>query len=189
MSGARPPLRSTHVADSDAENDDPLGRDRSAASVRSAPVILERPSSRGGAAFDISFEEEQQSTPYVGASLVFAMGRELGEARWPVEHCCFLFSMVHPTPVLTASCRGLPRRLKRLEERGSSGRKKREDMTLEELQAKLQAAEARRKVCVCVVGPCVSRAGGKKRAAVCCLLRESVNACGTRKIFFHVAGH
>ena len=39
----------------------------------------------------------------------------------------------------------MPRRLRRLEERQSSGKKKK-DLTLEELQAKLAAAEARRKV-------------------------------------------
>ena len=53
VSGARPPVRSSHVEDSDVENDDPLMRDTSAASVRSAPVILQRPSSRGGVGFCI----------------------------------------------------------------------------------------------------------------------------------------
>lgn len=105
ISGGRPPVRSSHVADSDCEADDPLMRDTSAASVRSAPVILQRPSSRGGSAFDISFEEDNGSA--------------------------------HNTP-------GLPRRPKRLEERQSSGKKKR-DLTLDELQAKLASAEARRK--------------------------------------------
>lgn len=104
ISGSKPAVRTTREPDSDLDIDDPLLRDMSASSVRSAPVILERPSSRGGSAFDISFEEEQQNA----------------------------------TP-------GLPRRLKRLEELNSSGKKKREDLTLEELQAKLQAAEARRK--------------------------------------------
>jgi hypothetical protein len=62
VSGARPPVRTRIEADSDIEMDDPLFRDKSAASVRSAPVILQRPSSRGGSAFDISFEGEE-STP------------------------------------------------------------------------------------------------------------------------------
>jgi len=104
ISGSKPAVRATREPDSDLDLDDPLLRDMSASSVRSAPVILERPSSRGGSAFDISFEEEQQNA----------------------------------TP-------GLPRRLKRLEERNSSGKKKREELTLEELQAKLLAAEVRRK--------------------------------------------
>lgn len=108
VSGGKPAVRNTHVQDSDAENDDPLVRDTSAASVRSAPTILQRPSSRGGSAFDISFEEEQSTD---------------GGNNTP----------------------RLPRRLRRLEDGSGSGRKKRADLTLEELQAKLAAAETRRK--------------------------------------------
>ena len=118
ISGSKPAVRATREPDSDLDLDDPLLRDMSASSVRSAPVILERPSSRGGSAFDISFEEEQQNaTPYE-----------------------------FPPRARADVCRGLPRRLKRLEERNSSGKKKREELTLEELQAKLLAAEVRRKV-------------------------------------------
>jgi len=101
LAGNKPPLRNTREPDSDMEGDDTVSRDRdtSAVSTRSAPIILQRPSSRGGSAFDISFEEEQ-STP------------------------------------------GLP---KRLVQRESSTRKKREELTLEELQAKLAAADQRRR--------------------------------------------
>lgn len=108
LAGTKPAVRATRQPDSDAEGDDMMNtsstahrdRDTSALSTRSAPIIMQRPSSRGGSAFDISFEEEP-STP------------------------------------------GLP---KRLVSRGdSSGRKKREEMTLEELQAKLQAADQRRR--------------------------------------------
>eukprot|EP00047_Mylnosiga_fluctuans_P019378 m.82017 g.82017 ORF g.82017 m.82017 type:complete len:277 (+) comp8098_c1_seq1:82-912(+) len=77
-----------------------VGRETSATSTRSAPVIMERPSSRGGSAFDISFDG--------------------------------------PAP---ADNPGLPRRLKTLDQ----SRKRRADLTLEELQAKLNAAETRRK--------------------------------------------
>lgn len=110
ISGSKPAARVTREPDSDIEADDPIfhnDRDTSATSSRSAPVILERPSSRGGAAFDISFEEENSGTE-------------------------------NNTP-------GLPRRLQRLDAQRSSGKKKRDELTLEELQAKLQAAEQRRK--------------------------------------------
>lgn len=104
LAGVRPAARATREPDSDIEADETLSRarDTSAVSTRSAPIILQRPSSRGGSAFDISFE---------------------GESAEPA------------TP-------GLP---KRLQQRDSSGRKKREDMTLEELQAKLAAADQRRR--------------------------------------------
>ncbi len=65
ISGSKPAARVTREPDSDIEADDPIfhnDRDTSATSSRSAPVILERPSSRGGAAFDISFEEENSGT-------------------------------------------------------------------------------------------------------------------------------
>lgn len=103
LAGVRPAVRATREPDSDIEADETLSRNRdtSAVSTRSAPIILQRPSSRGGSAFDISFDGEQEpSTP------------------------------------------GLP---KRLAQRDSSGRKKREEMTLEELQAKLAAADQRRR--------------------------------------------
>jgi hypothetical protein len=62
----KPAARVTREPDSDIEADETLSRtrDTSAVSTRSAPVILERPSSRGGSAFDISFDGEQEpSTP------------------------------------------------------------------------------------------------------------------------------
>ena len=53
-----------------------------------------------------------------------------------------------------ADPRGLPRRLQRLDAQRSSGKKKRDELTLEELQAKLQAAEQRRKVRVIPIYAC-----------------------------------
>lgn len=78
-------------------------RDVSATSTRSAPVVLERPSSRGGAAFEMQWESE--------------------------------------------TARKMPRRLDRLRAGGSSnsGGGKRE-LSLGELQAKLESAEKRRLV-------------------------------------------
>lgn len=65
------------------------------------PAVLQRPSSRGGCAFEIQYDEGQG-----------------GAAR-------------------------LPARLQKL---SSASRKRKEDLTAEELQSKLEAAESRRKV-------------------------------------------
>eukprot|EP00049_Salpingoeca_infusionum_P000166 m.37760 g.37760 ORF g.37760 m.37760 type:complete len:259 (-) comp10126_c0_seq1:220-996(-) len=85
--------------DDDDDDDDAFSRMTSATSTRSAPSIMQRPSSRGGSAFEIQWDDTgSESKP--------------------------------------------PRRLQKLQH---SSRKRQGDVTLQQLQKKMQAAERRRK--------------------------------------------
>eukprot|EP00045_Choanoeca_perplexa_P001870 m.22127 g.22127 ORF g.22127 m.22127 type:complete len:250 (+) comp11206_c0_seq1:126-875(+) len=96
--GATPVSKSSSSTDQDDDVDDESTRMMSAVSTRSAPSIMQRPSSRGGSAFDIQW------------------GEESGQAK-------------------------MPRRLEKLHH---SSKRRKQELTLDQLQKKLQAAERRK---------------------------------------------